>query len=97
MSYSLQIRVKARKDIEKIMEWYIEKSRNAAIKYQEQLKENIDFILKHPLSKEIRYKAIRMSHLKKFPVSIHFSVNTKTKVIIIYTVQFSMDNPEKWV
>ncbi len=97
MSYTLQIRIRARKDIEKIMDWYLEKSKDAAIKYQDQLQENIEFILKHPLSMEIRYKTIRMAHLKNFPVSLHYNVNEKSKIIVLYTVQFSMENTEKWV
>ena len=97
MSYQLQIRIRARKDIEKILDWYLERNKTAALKYQEQLQDNIEFILKHPLSMEIRYKTIRMSHLKNFPVSLHYSVNEKSEIILLYSVQFSMENPEKWV
>lgn len=96
MSYQLRIRIKARKDIDSILDWYLERSKPTAIKFHEQLQKNFKFILKHPLSKEIRYKTIRMSHLKKFPVSVHYSVNKKNKVIIIYAVLFSMVDPEKW-
>jgi len=96
MSFKLEIRGDARIDILNCLDWFLNKSVSTGEKLQIQIEDSINRILKTPFAFEIRYKETRLIHLKNFPISIHYSINEKLKLVTLVAVLSSNENPEKW-
>jgi hypothetical protein len=95
MSFRLEFRSSVKKDILLLLEWYLDKSVSNAEKFQIQLEEAKLIITKQPYSFQIRYKEVRMSHLKNFPVSLHYVINEKLKIVTLIAVLSSKQDSKK--
>jgi len=81
MDYNLTILPKALNDIKQIALWYDSKQKGLGTKFISYLKKEIYYIQSNPLQFQSRYKNIRVCNTRKFPYSIHFSIQ-KHKIII---------------
>ena len=94
MTYKLIITPKALKDINKATEYYFDIQKKLAKRFTKDLKNQTKYILKKPTHIQVRYDNIRIAHLKKFPYSIHFTIEKQT-IIILAIFNMAMNN-EKW-
>lgn len=94
MTYKLVVSTSALKDIDKATEYYFDIKKNLAKRFNKDLKASTKYILKNPLHIQIRYDNIRIAHLKKFPYSIHFTIEEQT-IIILAVFNMAMDD-QKW-
>lgn len=94
MTYKLIIAPKALKDIDKATEYYFDIQKKLAKRFTKDLKDQTKYVHKNPLHIQVRYDNIRIAHLKKFPYSIHFTIEEQT-IIILAVFNMAMDD-QKW-
>ena len=72
------------RDITEAKRWYAEQQAGLDVRFSAAVKETIMNIAEMPLAFTVRYKNVRIAHVKVFPYNVHFHVDEdKTKVIII--------------
>ncbi len=83
MSYHIELTDEAKLNIAEASEYYLEISQSLQNKFQADLIKTIDMLKENPQHHQIRYRGIRIAHLKKFPFSIHFLIQKN----IIYVLK----------
>lgn len=74
MSYHIKLTDEAKLNIVEASEYYLKISKSLENKFQTDLINTIDKLKESPQHHQIRYRGIRIAHLKKFPFSIHFLI-----------------------
>lgn len=54
----------------------------------------MDFISKHPLKCQKRYKSIRIKYLKKFDFGIHYIIENET--VFVFYLFHTSQNSDNW-
>lgn len=86
----------AKEDIRNAAKWYNEKQKGLGNRYITQIREKVHFIRQNPQTGNIRYDNVRIMVLNIFPFMIHYTIDEKSKVIIISAVLHTSRNPELW-
>jgi plasmid stabilization system protein ParE len=72
-----------RNDIINARQWYAEQQNGLDIHFILAIKETVANIIKMPSAYAVRYKNVRVAHVKVFPYNIHFFIDEiKAQVII---------------
>lgn len=80
MIYKLVISPEASKEIDLAVCYF--KTKQIEKTFLKDLREQIDFLEKHPLSRQIRYKNIRIHLFEKFNYSFHYVVvNNEVRIL----------------
>lgn len=74
MKYTIRFQEGSTQDFEDGIVYYEKISPELANRFYQDFKKRIDEVETKPLHHQIRYKNIRIAHLKKFPFSIHFFI-----------------------
>ena len=82
MKYTVKFQKESLNDFEKGNAYYKKISSDLADKFFQSFKEKIGDIEEQPLHYQLKYKNIRIAHLKHFPFSIHFIIE-KTSIYIL--------------
>jgi plasmid stabilization system protein ParE len=93
MSWRLEIKEEAKKDIVEAAHWYQQKSLGLDIKFIQYLEDTFHIILVNPKTFKRVYKNFRQAALKKFPFVVVYE--TEEDTIIIYSVFHTKQNPVK--
>lgn len=94
MRYSLVISEKAELQIEKAAHWFCEQSSGLEKKFLMDLEKSMDFISKHPLKCQKRYKSVRVKYLKNFDFGIHYIVENET--VFVFYLFHTSQNSDNW-
>ncbi len=78
MIYNLKFEEIALKDFNNAIEYYDIISSELGDEFYQEFWNKIDDIKINPLHFQLRYKLIRIAHLKKFPFGIHFIIEENT-------------------
>ena len=93
MQFKVEILKRASLEIDEISEYYESLVDGLGTKFYIELSFYIETLHYIPFF-EKKYKLIRVLPLKKFPYSIHFSVNESEKIVEIHAVTCDYQNPE---
>ena len=77
------------------LEWYYERSENAAMNFVKEVKDKIKEVCSDPLRYRNTYKQFREKSLKKYPFCIVYLVDEVEKVVVISSVYHHKRNPRK--
>jgi hypothetical protein len=92
-NFEIAILKRASLEIDEISEYYESLVDGLGTKFYIELSFYIE-TLNHIPFFEKKYKLIRVLPLKKFPYSIHFSVNETEKIVAIQAITCDYQNPE---
>ncbi|MEO8664981.1 MAG: type II toxin-antitoxin system RelE/ParE family toxin [Ignavibacteria bacterium] len=92
--YKLIISIEAISDIDEILMWYDLHSAGLAKEFYQSLIRGLKHILTFPLSYQKIFHDKRRCKLKKFPISIFYSINKIKTEIVIGAVLHQKRNPE---
>ncbi len=93
MTYHLEIKTEARKDIIDGARWYRNKQQGLDIKFLSAIEETISRILRNPHAGTNFYKPYRETRVKKFPYVIVYEIFSAA--IVVYEVFHTSQNPKK--
>ncbi len=94
MVYKIKVSPRAQKEIINAIDYYFEHSQDAPSDFILQLKKTYITLENNPFF-IIRYKNVRSLKLKKFPYSLYFTVNEKTKIVEILSCFHNKLNHKK--
>ncbi len=86
----------AKKDIREAAIWYNKQQKGLGKKFTTEVRENVHFIRQNTKASNIRYKNVRTTILNVFPFMIHYTIEEKSKTIIVLAVLHTSRNPELW-
>jgi mRNA-degrading endonuclease RelE of RelBE toxin-antitoxin system len=95
MAYNLTILPQAAFEIQKAFEYYELISDNTFSKFNNQLEEVYQNLEKNPFY-QVRYKHLRAIPFKSFPYLVFFDVDQENKIVYIYSVFHTSQNPNKY-
>jgi len=73
--------------------WYAEQQKDLDMRFSAAVKEALSNILKMPSAYSVRYRNIRIAHIKFFPYNIHFYIDEiKAQIVIIGIVHNKRNN-----
>lgn len=98
MKYSLKISPLAYNDMNRIAKFYDDEtgSNDLGNEFINEIDHCLDRLKTDYNKFQIRYKIVRLIHLKKFKYSIHYINDDKRKQVVIIAVFSSKENPQKW-
>ena len=82
MSFQIYISDEAQTNIAEASEYYLELSSALQQKYFSDLISTIDYLKENPRYFQVRYREVRIAHLKTFPFSIHFIVEYQNVYVL---------------
>lgn len=95
MSYKLDILDRAQEEINQAFEYYEAVSLNVLKSFDDQL-EHIYNALETNLFFQFRYKKLRALPFKSFPYMVFFEIDEQDKIVYIYSVFNTYQDPEKY-
>ena len=93
MPFKVEILKRANLEIEEAYLYYESIQNCLGIKFILEYENYLNTLYKIPFFEQ-KYNSIRVLPLKKFPYSIHFSVNETEKIVVIHAVTCDYQNPE---
>ena len=97
MAFKLLFDFRIHQDIEKSIDYYIDKSPKAASNFYNAINDAYDLLEVNPFF-QIRYKDYRCLPIIDFPFMLHFSVNEKQKTVCIHAlINTSKDPKVNWL
>lgn len=97
MSFTRVILSKANEDIKEIAFHYSSIKNKLAREFLQKLRSDLFTITNNPTICQVRYgSVVRLSHLNKFPYSVHYTIDDSRKRIVVLAVFSMADNPKKW-
>lgn len=94
-NYKLRFSDIADQEIDQAIEYHSRKSENGEYNFKVQLNEVLDALELNPFF-QFRYKNIRAVPFKSLPYLVFFEVDEIDKIVFIYSVFNTHQNPEKY-
>lgn len=94
--YKLKIDEEALYDIQEATNWYNEQSAGLGVRFQKQVKLQINSLKKNPKLYSNRYADVRCMLIKNFPYRVHYTVNVELYIVEIFAVFHTSRNPKIW-
>ena len=80
-------------DIAVAKQWYAEQQEGLDVRFSAAVKEALSSILKMPSAYAIRYRNVRIAHIRIFPYNVHFYIDEiKAHVVIIGIIHNKKNN-----
>ena len=92
-NFEIIVLKRAELEVDEISEYYQSISEGLGIKFYNEYKKYAETLKKIPFF-EVKYSIIRKLPLKKFPYSIHFTIDEKEKVVSILAITCDYQKPE---
>lgn len=93
--YQYTLESRAQEEYEKSLDWYAERSEQAAINFIKIIDTLLDSICKHPYKYKKSYKNYYEANARKYPFSVIYSIEEVTTSIIILSIFHHKRNPKK--
>ena len=90
MTYQIKFDEEALDDFKKALSHYNLISISLSDQFHKEFWNNIDYLKLSPLHFQLKYKEVRISHLKKFPYAIHYIMDANVLFVfrILHHKQF---------
>lgn len=85
----------ARNDLKEAQDWYRNENITLLSRFRTDLKSIVEILENRPNVFSVRYRDVRVAHLKIFPYGLHYLVD-QTKIVVLGVFHTSI-NPDKWV
>ena len=95
MTYSYILHPEAQKEYEESIEWYLSKSVRTASRFVKAIETAFSLICSDPYIWSSKYKNYREYHLKKFPFTIIYRIDSPNELVVIIAVYHQKRIPEK--
>ena len=95
MSYNLVILDRAQEEIDQAYEYYAEISLSVFQSFDDQLEQVYQTLETNPFF-QFRHKGLRALPFESFPYMAFFTINEDEKIVYIYSVFNTYQNPEKY-
>jgi hypothetical protein len=82
MRYKIKFEENVLDSVNERIKYYEKISIKLADKFHQEFWSKIDYIKKHPLQHSIKYREIRIAHIKIFPIGIHFIIENDNILIL---------------
>ena len=90
--YEIVILLRADLEVDEIAEYYESLSNGLGTKFFNEYQDYVETLKKFPFFEE-KYNIVRILPLKKFPYTIHFTVDEKEKVVSVQAVTSNYQDP----
>ncbi|TPG44689.1 MULTISPECIES: hypothetical protein [Flavobacterium] len=90
--YEIIILVRADLEADEIAEYYESLSNGLGTKFFNEYQDYVETLKTFPFFEE-KYNTVRILPLKKFPYSVHFTVNENEKSVSVYAVTSNHQDP----
>jgi toxin ParE1/3/4 len=94
MAYNLIITPLAEQDIAESYQWYNEQQDGLGNDFLNELERSLDLIKTNPHQYQVRYKQIRMTKVRRFPICLHYLV--REEEIFVQAILSTSRNPRIW-
>ncbi len=94
MNYIVRYQPRARREYQSALDWYREKSTDAAINFSIALKERVNLLLKQPDRFGKMHKDFREVALKKYPYKIIYFIDEPKNLVVISSIFHQKRNPK---
>ena len=94
MAFSVLVSARTQQEIENAIDYYAKYSEDAPANFITSLKYAYQQLSINPFQR-LRYKSIRAIKLNKFPFSLYFTLNKKTKTVKVLSCFHNKRNPDK--
>ena len=84
---------RAELEVDEISEYYESITTGLGVKFYTEYRNHVNTLKRMPFF-EVKYEEIRKLPLKKFPYTIHFTINEFDKIVSIQAVTCDYQNPE---
>ena len=92
-NFELMVLKRAELEVDEISEYYELISEGLGVKFYSEYKDYVETLKNIPFF-EVNYTIIRKLPLKKFPYTIHFTINEAEKLVSIQAITCDYQNPE---
>ena len=96
MKYKISVDTDALQDIQHATDWYNFKQQGLGLRFQKQVKKQINSLKSNPETYAVRYADVRCMLVKKFPFLVHFSIDQKLQMVEVFAVYHTSRNPMIW-
>lgn len=86
----------AKNDIVEAVRWYNKRQEGLGKRFTAEVREKVHFIRQSPKASAVRYDGVRVTVLNVFPFMVHYTVDEKSKTIIVSAVLHTSRNPKIW-
>jgi hypothetical protein len=83
--YKIIILIRADLEVDEIIEYYELAAKGLGIKFNNEFEDYVETLKTFPFFEE-KYNIVRILPLKKFPYTIHFTVDENEKIVTIHAV-----------
>lgn len=90
--FEIIILLRADLEVDEIAEYYESLSEGLGTKFYNEYQDYVETLITFPFFEE-KYKIVRTLPLKKFPYTIHFTVDEVNKIVSIYAVTSNYQDP----
>ena len=95
-SFKVKINQEAFSDILEITEWYNDRAPALGLRFQKNIKKQINSLKKNAFSHSIRYHDVRCSLVDKFPFLIHYIIDETNATVNVFAIIHTSRNPKIW-
>ncbi|MBF4472779.1 type II toxin-antitoxin system RelE/ParE family toxin [Flavobacterium sp. HJJ] len=90
--YKIIILVRADLEVDEIIDYYELVSKGLGIKFNNEFDDYVETLKTFPFFEE-KYNIVRTLPLKKFPYTIHFTVDENEKIVTIHAITSDYQDP----
>lgn len=92
-NFDIIVQKRAEFEVDEISEYYELLSEGLGVRFYSEYKSAVETLKNIPFF-EVKYNIVRKLPLKKFPYTIHFSVDELNEIVLIHAVTCDYQNPE---
>jgi plasmid stabilization system protein ParE len=93
--YKIKIEPEAQRDIQESINWYNSQKKGLGRQFLKTVKDEINILARNPKF-QIRYDTVHCMPIKKYPFTVHYTINTELSQVIIRAIFHNSLNPKKW-
>ncbi|OXB02697.1 type II toxin-antitoxin system RelE/ParE family toxin [Flavobacterium pectinovorum] len=90
--YEIIILIRAEQEVDETAEYYESLSNGLGTKFFNEYQDYVDTLITFPFFEE-KYKTVRTLPLRKFPYTIHFTVDENKKIVFILALTSNYQDP----
>ena len=94
MSYAYILHKHAQQDYEQSLEWYLERSIEAAEKFVVAIDNALQLICDNPTRWRNKYKNFHEISLKKYPFTIIYTIEEDKSIVVVSSIYHHKRNPK---
>lgn len=94
MNFSYTLHPAAQKEYEQSLKWYLKRSLKTASGFVDAAEKGFDLICANPYLWPQKYKHYREYHLKKYPFTIVYSIESSIEMIVIIAIYHQKRAPD---